>query len=157
MDQGIVIIFFLVLLWLGGLSYYLYFLATRYQRLIKGAKKEDLAKILDKAVSDLIQNKSDIETISNKLEKLIVESKFYVQKVGLLRFNPFSDTGGDQSFVLSVLNGNDTGIVLTSLHSRGITRWYAKSVFEGKGVDYDLSAEENEAIKKAVLLRHKKK
>lgn len=157
MEQGVVTIFILVFLWLGWLSYYLYNLTTHYQRLIKGVKSEDTAKILDKLIEDLGKNIKDTGKISGNLDELQHASKFYIQKVGLLRFNPFSDTGGDQSFVLSILNGNDTGIVLTSLHNRGLTRWYAKNVYEGKGMDHELSEEEKESIKKAVLLHQKKK
>jgi hypothetical protein len=72
-----------------------------------------------------------------------------LQKVGFVRFNPFSDTGGDQSFCLSVLDDEDSGIVLSSLHSRGQTRVYAKAVKKGKGKDFELSKEELETIKKA--------
>ena len=79
-----------------------------------------------------------------------------MQKVGILRFNPFADTGGDQSFVFAILDGNDTGIVLTSLHSRSTTRWYAKNVKKGKGVDFDLSQEEEKTIKTAVSLKYGK-
>src|SRR3989338_3218881 len=157
MDQGVVTILILVFLWLGWISYYLYNLTTHYQRLIKGVKSEDTAKILDNIIEDLGKNKKDISVISENLDKLQLESRFYIQKVGLLRFNPFSDTGGDQSFVLSILNGKDTGIVLTSLHNRGLTSWYAKNVYEGKGLDHELSEEEKESIKKAVLLHQKKK
>jgi hypothetical protein len=67
----------------------------------------------------------------------------------LLRFNPFSDTGGEQSFVLSLLDGGGNGILLTSLHGRGMTRIYAKRVIAGKS-DQELSAEEKKALSQAL-------
>ena len=72
-----------------------------------------------------------------------------IQKIGLLRFNPFKDTGGDQSFVLALLDNNDTGIVISALYSRLGTRWYAKKVAEGKGLEHELSDEEKKAISEA--------
>ena len=68
---------------------------------------------------------------------------------GLVKFNPFPDTGGDQSFVVSLLDQGGSGILLTSLHGRGITRLYAKKVTAGK-VSLELSAEEKQALSQAL-------
>lgn len=64
----------------------------------------------------------------------------------LVRFNPFSDTGGDHSFILTLLDDQKNGIILTSLHGRGVTRFYAKSVSGGQA-DQELSEEEKKALK----------
>lgn len=69
--------------------------------------------------------------------------------IGLVKFNPFSDTGGDQSFVVSLLNRHGSGILITSLHGRGITRMYAKKVTNGS-CEQDLSAEEKQALSQAL-------
>ncbi len=69
--------------------------------------------------------------------------------LGLVRFTPFSDTGGDQSFVLSLLDEGGSGILITSLHGRGVTRLYAKKVNGGK-TDQPLSAEEKQALQEAL-------
>jgi len=70
-----------------------------------------------------------------------------------VRFNPFSQTGGNQSFSLALLDGNNNGLVISSLHSREGTRIYAKMVKEGegkgKGKKSSFSNEEKEAILKA--------
>lgn len=87
------------------------------------------------------------------LEKVVADIKgnnlYNIQKVGLVRFNPFAETGGDQSFCLSLLDGEDSGLVISSLHSRETTRIYAKPVSKGKAAGYDLSAEEKQAVLKA--------
>ena len=67
----------------------------------------------------------------------------------LVRFNPFSDTGGSHSFVICLLDTLKNGILLTSLHSRGITRFYAKKVDGGKA-EQDLSGEERRALNQAI-------
>jgi hypothetical protein len=76
--------------------------------------------------------------------------RHHFQKIGFLRYNPFSDTGGDQSFCLCVLNQHNTGFLLTSLHSREQTRIYAKSIIEGKSIQAELSKEESEVLQKAL-------
>jgi hypothetical protein len=68
----------------------------------------------------------------------------------LIRFNPFNDIGGDQSFVLALLDENNNGFVLTSLHNRENTRIYAKSVKNGEGDNITLSSDEKSAILKAM-------
>ena len=80
------------------------------------------------------------------------KSQFQIQKIGLLRYNPFADTGGEQSFVISLLDHHNSGMILTSLQGRSGTRWYAKQVKKGKGTEFELSKEEEEAVKKAKQL-----
>ena len=72
-----------------------------------------------------------------------------IQRVGVVRFNPFPDTGGNQSFVVALLDTHDDGVVLSSLHSRGGTRVYLKQVAKGRA-ETALSEEETEAIRRAI-------
>jgi len=73
-----------------------------------------------------------------------------VQHVGLVRFNPFEDTGGKQSFALALLDGGADGIVLSSLHSRTATRVYVKAILAGRS-EAALSDEEVAALRDAGL------
>ena len=69
--------------------------------------------------------------------------------MGIGGCNPFHDTGGDMSFSLALLDFENNGYVLTSIHGRGADRVYAKSIQNGKS-QHNLSAEEIESIKKAI-------
>lgn len=71
-------------------------------------------------------------------------------KINILRFNPFGDIGGDQSFILTILDQNGSGVALTSLHNRDITRIYAKPIKNGQGDNITLSKEEKLAIVKTI-------
>ncbi len=71
-----------------------------------------------------------------------------IRRVGLVRYNPFSDAGGDQSFVLALLNDFKDGVVVTSLYGREVNRIYAKPIQNG-GSTYQLTAEEKTAIENA--------
>ena len=92
--------------------------------------------------------KENFEKISRELETLKKENKFNVQKVGLIRFNPFKEIGGNQSFSLALLDGNENGVVITSLYTREGNRVYGKPIENGKSLHL-LSEEENQAIERA--------
>lgn len=92
--------------------------------------------------------KENFEKISIELENLKKENKFNIQKIGIIRFNPFSEIGGNQSFSIALLDGNDDGVVITSLYTREENRVYGKPIKNGKS-EYLLSEEEKIAIEKA--------
>ncbi|RJP46658.1 MAG: DUF4446 family protein [Armatimonadetes bacterium] len=85
-----------------------------------------------------------------KLEEFQKKNRLCVQKVELKRYNPYGDTGGDQSFSAVLLNGYDDGVVITSLHSRTGTRVFAKPVKGGKVGDFRFSKEEEELVLETV-------
>ena len=148
-NQDIIVLFLLgQFFWLFILSIALLKTLKHYFHLIGKNKKQNLKDILENILEKIKQQEKETGIINNRCDKIEKQSLKHLQKIGFLRFNPFSDTGGDQSFVLSFLDGEETGIVLSSLHSRGTTRLYAKSVKKGKTVGLTLSKEEKEAIKK---------
>jgi len=116
-------------------------------RFFKKNKKEpeNFKEILTQ-FKDLEKN---FEKLSEELEILKQESYFSVQKVGMVRFNPFSEIGGDQSFSAAFLDKNNNGVVITSLYSREGNRVYGKAIKKG-GSEHSLSEEEKEAIEKAI-------
>ena len=97
--------------------------------------------------------KENFNKISKELEIIQKDSKFLVQKIGIIRFNPFKETGGDQSFSIALLNGNNDGVVITSLYSRKENRVYGKPIKNSQS-DYLLSEEEKKAIEKAIYESH---
>jgi hypothetical protein len=72
-----------------------------------------------------------------------------LQHIGMVRFNPFEDTGSDQSFAIALLDDQRDGIVLSGLHGRANTRIFAKPVEAGSSSN-QLSDEESEAIRIAL-------
>lgn len=72
-----------------------------------------------------------------------------LRRWSLVRFNPFSDTGGEQSFVIALLNDSGDGLIITSLHGRGVARLYTKKVVRGIA-DQELSSEEKSALAQAL-------
>ncbi len=90
----------------------------------------------------------NFEKISQELENLKKENKFNIQKTGIVRFNPFSEIGSNQSFSIALLDGNNNGIVITSLYTREENRIYGKPIKAGQS-KYPLSVEEKKAIERA--------
>ncbi len=119
------------------------------QQLFSGKNGADLEKTIlehTKNMKELDQDIQDLFGISNQIQNLATKS---VHKVGVVRFNPFKDLGGDQSFSIALLDGENSGIVISSLHTRDGSRVYAKPVEHGKPMKYPLTDEEKEVIKRA--------
>lgn len=137
------------LIWLVILSVLFWKITSHYNNLTKNTSKKSLSAILDEVIKQIDLSKKDVDILKNRCDKIEKDGLLHIQKIGLLRFNPFKDTGGDQSFILSLIDANDTGVVISGLYSRSGTRWYAKRVVEGRGIEHELSDEEKKAIKEA--------
>lgn len=142
-------ILFLVLgIWLGILTIVFFLFALFFRRLTKGVAAGDLKKILEGILLKELKNAEGVEKLNRQVDVLTEEGFGHVQKVGMVRFNPFKEIGGDHSFSLAILDGRDTGIVITGLHTRERTRIYAKVIKEGKS-EFELSDEEKKALASA--------
>lgn len=146
--QWQLIAFVATAIWLSGLSFFLTLIYQRFTRLTQGRKKTDLLKALEEVAILEKENKKNLSELEGELARLEKDGLLHIQKVGLVRFNPFNETGGDHSFSLALLNGNQTGVVITGLHTRERTRLYLKPIEKGKST-YELSKEERKAISKA--------
>ena len=140
---------FILAIWLLSLSIFFWRLQDHYNRLTRGLNEKSMKAVLESLRKDAQTAKKDIDFLKSYCDKIEKEGKFHIQKVGLLRFNPFKDTGGDQSFILSLVDSADTGVIISGLYSRSGTRWYAKKIQNGKGVEHELSEEEKSALKEA--------
>lgn len=134
--------------WLVALTTGLILILKFFNRLSAGAKGEDLKKVLDRVLAIQVKNSKDLTRIDKEIRKLEEQGTLHVQKVGLVRFNPFKETGGEHSFSLALLNAKNTGIILTGLHTRERTRLYIKAIKKGKS-EHELSFEEKKALTKA--------
>jgi len=122
---------------------------SHYNKLGKGLAEKNFKSIMENLLKDVSIAKKDIDFLKSYCDKIQKEGLLHIQKTGLVRFNPFKDTGGDQSFILSLVDGNDTGVIISGLYARTGTRWYAKRIVKGKSLEHDLSEEEKKALKEA--------
>ena len=139
----------IAIVWLTILTILIVWAYFVLKNLVKNSKDKDFIKTFKNIQDIQSDNSIGIKELNLRLEQLKDESKLHIQKVGLVKFNPFNETGGDHSFSLALLDGNKNGIIITSLHTRERTRFYLKEVFVGK-TKLDLSKEESNALKIAL-------
>jgi hypothetical protein len=124
--------------------------ATRaYRGLVRGADGGSLQGVLDAHIGRIDAMAGRLEEVNELQTYLERRTRGALQHIGMVRFNPFEDTGSDQSFAIALLDDRRDGIVLSSLHGRANTRLFAKPV-EGGASRHNLSDEEAQAIKIAV-------
>lgn len=143
------ILIILALAWLAGITFFGVRFINSFKKLTKDISDNDLKTLLEDILRKIDLTQKEARQILEKIEEIEKKGIFHFQKVGLVRYNPFSDTGGDQSFVLALLDGKDDGVIITSLHSRDQTRVFAKPIEKGKESGYEFSKEEIEAIVRA--------
>ncbi len=135
-------------LWILVLSVVIFKQRSFLNNLTKKSEEKDLVKVLKKILERQDLNSKDIDRIRKEVVRQEEEGFGHVQRLGLVRFNPFRETGGDHSFSLAVLDGKNTGFIITGLHTRERTRIYLKQIIKGKS-DSELSKEELKALEKA--------
>lgn len=108
----------------------------------------NLEQTLKQYFTGVQQVEQKLATIQKNYQYLSEIATASIQKTAIVRFNPFKHTGGDQSFVLGLLDNHDNGLLLTSIHSREGTRVYIKPVRYGSS-DHTLSKEEQQALEAA--------
>ncbi len=120
-------------------------LQRQHRRLLTGTSGENLEAILNDHLSRVQQVATQVEVVDRLARRLEKAAYFSLQHLGVVRFNPFSDTGGDQSFAIALVDGHGNGVVLSSLHARDVTRVYAKPLQKWEST-YQLTDEEKQAI-----------
>jgi hypothetical protein len=125
-----------------------YSLQKRFNATFGGDETDSLERTLSQHLKRVESVDERLVSLTDAYEQLTLTSSYASQKISIVRFNPFGDTGGDQSFSLAVLDSHDSGYVLTSIHGREGTRVYVKPVDFGKS-KYPLSEEEQQALGQA--------
>lgn len=142
------ILVLVTLVWLTALSFFIYTISEHYRRLVQKTGKDDLKSILETLLTGQDKSEANLKRIEQETVEFGKKVQAHIQKVGVVKFSPYQETGGNQSFALSLLDGQDNGVVILSLHGREGTRIYLKTVQAGKS-KHVLSIEERQAIEEA--------
>ena len=121
---------------------------ARLRGLTRGGDGASLEAILGGRLDKVDDVSRELDELAARMAVLEGAQRRAFQRVGLVRYNPFEETGGNQSFALALLDAAGDGWVLSSLHARSGTRVYAKAIKGGRG-DAALSEEETAAIRQA--------
>jgi hypothetical protein len=124
-------------------------LGQRLDGITRNSDGRSLEAILDAHLDKVYAVASELDELSARSAILEANGRRAIQRIGFIRFNPFEDTGGNQSFALAMTDLAGDGFIVSSLHSRTGTRLYAKAVAAGRS-DAALSAEEGEALRQAL-------
>ena len=116
--------------------------------MLTGGAEGDLEAVLGQHLEIVHEVGQDLDELTARMAVLESTGRHHYARQGLVRFSPFEDTGGNQSFALALLDESDDGLIISSLHSRTGTRIYAKAVSNGKA-DATTSPEETQAIDQA--------
>jgi hypothetical protein len=123
-------------------------LLRRYRTLLQGSSVQNIEELLLTQADEIHRLRADLQALDQTVHEQGQDARKHIQRVGIVRFNAFADTGSDLSFAIALLDANLNGIVISSLYARTESRIYAKPVLAGKST-YALSDEEKEAIARA--------
>ena len=124
-------------------------LNRKYTLFMKGKDGQSLERLfkrkfdlIEKLVRSTDDNGEEIEKIWKVMDKSL-------NKYGIVKYDAFEDMGGKLSFVLAMLDKNNTGFLLNAIHSRENCFLYIKEIVNGESYVV-LSEEEVEALRQAV-------
>ena len=117
----------------------------RYLQAFGDVKAENVERLIASLHERLDASVEEFDGFGRRLDIMDQKSVRAINRIGLVRFNPFRDTGSDLSFSAALLNDNGDGLVLTSLWGREEVRLYAKPVDRHES-RYVLSQEEKQAL-----------
>ena len=124
-------------------------LKTSYASFMKGKDGKTLEEsVLDRFedIESLMEmakkNKQDIKDITRKIEG-------DYQKLGIVKYDAFHEMGGNLSFALTMLDGNNNGWIINAMHSRDGCYTYIKEIVKGESY-IELAEEEAESLDRAI-------
>jgi len=153
-DPGIILIVMLisiVILFFLNVSMSLKYsrLKTSYNSFMKGKD----ARTLEESILDRFEELDELTTLTMKnradIRKINEEMLSNFQKVGIYKYDAFHEMGGKLSFALTLLDGNDNGYIINSMHSREGCYNYIKEIVKGESY-IELSEEESESLERAI-------
>jgi len=148
LEIGLAVAIVLLVAWQGSTNLRLNRMLRQFRQLSSGIEGQPLDELLQKILDRSETDSKAVARLEADLRALGTEVQTHVQNVGLVRYNAFNDTGGDQSYALALLDDRGDGAIVNGLFHRTECRVYVKPVQEWKST-YSMSDEEAEAIRRA--------
>jgi len=120
-------------------------LKKRYNKFMKGKNAKSLEEDIDGIFHDMKLLKTNVDKNKKDIRVLYKNMESTFQKVGIVKYDAFNQMGGKLSFSLALLDENNNGFVLNSVHSSDGCYSYTKEIKNGK-CEISLGAEENQAL-----------
>jgi len=131
-----------------NLSISVHRLRRKYQIFMRGQDAQSLERVFTNKLKEIDRLTSSNDMQVNEVRNLNQVMDKTLTKHGVVKYDAFDDVGGKLSFVLSMLDKDNTGIILNVIHSRDNCFLYIKEIIKGESYVM-LSDEEQEALEKA--------
>ena len=150
-DPGIIVIVLAILTLISFIASVICFskLYRRYDMFMRGKDAETLEDTIMELVDETEYLRAKDGDTKRLVDSVVSKAQAGYQKTGIVKYNAFKGMGGNLSFVIAMLDDNNTGFVLNSVHSREGCYLYLKDVVEGK-TEVLLGSEEKEALERAL-------
>jgi len=136
-------------IWLSVLTYFTLTAKKSFTKLTENGKRQNMDEIIQALIDYTRRVDNDLKQIKKEQIELKMKGAQFFQKMGLVRYNPFGKIGSDRSFVISLLDGENSGVVVNFIYTPDGMRIYSREIMAGNAKDGDLSEEEKDAVLKA--------
>ncbi len=119
-----------------------------YRRLCNCEEACTLAEAVERSNATIAENGERLAALEAEVRNISKQLPHAFSRVGLVRYNPFQDIGGDNSFSLAIADESGRGVVITALYTREHSRVYAKPLEDWTSLR-QLTDEERKAIEQA--------
>ncbi len=123
-------------------------ISRKYSMLMSGKKGADLEKIIKIRFKEMDQVKANAKRVTREHKEIKKSLSKGFSKLGLVKYDAFDEMAGKLSFSLAILNDDNSGVILTAMHSREGCYIYAKEIIKGDSY-IPLSEEEKDALERA--------
>ncbi|MCI5051009.1 MAG: DUF4446 family protein [Candidatus Pacebacteria bacterium] len=123
-------------------------LHLRLKKLMSGKSVQSLEKVIVENNKRGVLIQEELKKQNNQIKAILKDTESHIQNIGVVRFNPFKETGGSQSFAIALTDKNENGVVISSLYTRDRVNVFAKPITAGSS-EYTLTKEEQSALQQS--------
>lgn len=143
------ILFYILSFFIAIILCWILIVEIRLKRIFSGFKAKNMESLIaevTKKTKELEEERKKTELQISSIDKRLAQS---IRNIETVRFNPFPEVGGNQSFAMSLLNDEGNGVVISSLYARDRTSLFAKPIKAGQS-EFELTKEEKSVLKKSI-------
>lgn len=120
-------------------------LNKKYKQFMAGSDGKSLEEEIRSKIGLMDKLNEKVNQVANQNNIIDTRLNEVFQKVGIIKYDAFSEMGGKMSFALALLTDNNSGFVFNAMHSREGCYTYIKEIEDGKS-KVTLAKEEKEAL-----------
>ncbi len=142
------IIFGLLILAIAILAFFVFRANARIGKLMQGKDAKSLEETFNYLIEEVKRMNENQDITEKTLNNFNSRIRKSISGFKTIRFNPFPESGGNQSFAIALLSEEGDGVIISSLYTREKTSVFAKPIKKGIS-EYELTVEEKKALEEA--------